>query len=410
MRELIINNVGPIREARLNMDQLLMLVGPQGQGKSTIAKLFSFFLWLEKYVVSRQKADTVCSDEFIRERLIRYHRMESFFSEGTHLSYKSDVLNFSLSGGKKLRMAMVPDSIYEATTGKIGYIPAERMVLGLQGIASLRMEDDYIRDFIFDWLSVRNKYGLDNKMSLLNLQMDYYFDSAGGRDNILLRGEKEIPVYESSSGVQSITPIIVFYDYLTKWIYENKEDISFEQRENLKIGYINLLNHIDNRVISPSPEIAEHLIKLFEAAKASKELETKISQDDIISHMLSVWERISKPHFSHIIVEEPELSIYPETQIQLLAHMLRNIDFVRGDGLLITTHSPYLLNALNLFFKAYDTKQTVLGASLDFDKTGVYYVDNGGIVDIKAKNAHLVNPEHLSAPLDDIYEQYEGLS
>ena len=47
--------------------------------------------------------------------------------------------------------------------------------------------------------------------------------------------------------------------------------------------------------------------------------------------------------------------------------------------------------------------------SLDWNDVSVWAIENGEIRDLKLRNAHLINPEYLSAPLDQIYEQYERL-
>ena len=64
---------------------------------------------------------------------------------------------------------------------------------------------------------------------------------------------------------------------------------------------------------------------------------------------------------------------------------------------------------MNLLFKAHDKGTTVEGVNLDYDKVNVYGVEDGLLRDLKIKNAHLVDPEYLSKPIDYIYSQYENL-
>ena len=68
------------------------------------------------------------------------------------------------------------------------------------------------------------------------------------------------------------------------------------------------------------------------------------------------------------------------------------------------------MNQLNLLFKAYDLGTDIEGAKMNYDQTDVYAVENGTLLNLKVENAHLVNPEFLSAPVDHIYAQYEELS
>ncbi|MCI6523256.1 MAG: AAA family ATPase [Parabacteroides sp.] len=46
--ELYIEHFGPIIEARVPINKITVLIGRQGSGKSTIAKLYSLFVWMEK--------------------------------------------------------------------------------------------------------------------------------------------------------------------------------------------------------------------------------------------------------------------------------------------------------------------------------------------------------------------------
>ena len=73
----------------------------------------------------------------------------------------------------------------------------------------------------------------------------------------------------------------------------------------------------------------------------------------------------------------------------------------------ITTHSPYILNQLNLLFRRFDENDTT-DIGINFNDVTVYAINNGHLEDLKLRNAHLINPEYLSAPLDYIYDQYES--
>lgn len=44
--ELYIEHFGPIIEARVSINKITVLIGQQGSGKSTIAKLYSLFVWM----------------------------------------------------------------------------------------------------------------------------------------------------------------------------------------------------------------------------------------------------------------------------------------------------------------------------------------------------------------------------
>jgi len=69
-------------------------------------------------------------------------------------------------------------------------------------------------------------------------------------------------------------------------------------------------------------------------------------------------------------------------------------------------YPPYILNKLNLLVKRFDVGVKGL-AALNWDELSVWAVEDGEVRDLKVRNAHLINPEYLSEPLDRIYEEYE---
>jgi predicted metalloenzyme YecM len=77
--------------------------------------------------------------------------------------------------------------------------------------------------------------------------------------------------------------------------------------------------------------------------------------------------------------------------------------------IMMATHSPYLINHLNLLIKANDKDKLIEGAKLSYDDLSAYQVVNGKIIDLKIKNERLVNTNPLSDTINDIYDQYNLL-
>ena len=111
-----------------------------------------------------------------------------------------------------------------------------------------------------------------------------------------------------------------------------------------------------------------------------------------------------------MIIEEPELSLFPKAQRSTINMLVRKcLSSKTRMTLAIATHSPYIINHLNLLMKAADKGTLIEGASLDYEKTGVYVVENGMLRDMKVKNAHLINTDYLSDDINDIYDTYNSL-
>ena len=59
------------------------------------------------------------------------------------------------------------------------------------------------------------------------------------------------------------------------------------------------------------------------------------------------------------IVEEPEQNLFPTSQQKMLFSLLDLNNINEGNKLIITTHSPYLINYLSLAVKAYSLKSKI---------------------------------------------------
>lgn len=91
MSRLIINNVGPIKSVDIRLNKVNVFIGPQGSGKSTIAKIVSFCSWLEKV---NEATDRAAVDGLIK-RLGAFHRMEDYFNEKSEILYEGDNVFFA---------------------------------------------------------------------------------------------------------------------------------------------------------------------------------------------------------------------------------------------------------------------------------------------------------------------------
>jgi predicted ATPase len=120
---------------------------------------------------------------------------------------------------------------------------------------------------------------------------------------------------------------------------------------------------------------------------------------------------LKKKIFIHI--EEPELSLYPDAQCQLINDVVEKC-FISNEKsnpieLFLSTHSPYIINHLNLLIRAYDTNKTIEGANINYENLAVYQIGEGKLINLMAQNERLVNTNPLSDPINKIYDQYNEL-
>ena len=155
MSELEIKNIGPIKYVKFNTNKINVFIGPQSSGKSTIAKLISFCEWIEKDIVAHQNKDYI-SAEFLNVNLYGFHKMKSYFNETSYIKYTSDAICFEFTSLNNFKIELL-ENFKNAQIGKVAYVPSERNIVSVPNISSFPMEENYIRNYIFDWLNIKRK-------------------------------------------------------------------------------------------------------------------------------------------------------------------------------------------------------------------------------------------------------------
>ena len=134
-------------------------------------------------------------------------------------------------------------------------------------------------------------------------------------------------------------------EYLTKWIYD-EDTISFElderrQRVSRIVAEEKVLKpyYQDDLPIGDLQKLVNSFIE-----KLQKNEEKAVEYFDDYTTILN---NLFKTANSQFIIEEPEQNLFPETQRDLVYYFLQNCLSEKGNRLTLTTHSPYVLYALN---------------------------------------------------------------
>ena len=398
MAHFVIDNIGPITHIEFDLNRVNVFIGPQSVGKSTIAKIISFCLWLEKYTIRQQHVDNVDLD-FIKDRLISFHKMDSYFRRDSHIKYNGIAINFEFYYSNPPVIEKT-DSFSEAEIGKVAYVPAERNIVSMGNVSSFKLEDDYVRDFIFEWLGIRSKFNKENAVPIPGTDVTYYYDEKKG-DTIELPDGHPIFLTESSSGLQAATPLFIYCKYVEDWIYNHNADMSYEDLDKIIEG----VNRKTFDILSQVPENSD----VFKGDKYEDNAELLaqfskyiLTEEDHSNHVASYnflkryADKLRKPHFTQLIIEEPELNLFPKTQVALLFSVLSLMQNDRNDNLVITTHSPYILYALNNCLLANLVKGKMpqnkmekircAGVVLNPTDVSVYEIENGTFHPIENNN------------------------
>lgn len=378
MARLTIHNIGPVRDLDITLNRINVIIGPQSSGKSTVAKIISFCQWLEKDLVVRQGLEHV-DERLLVQVLIKYHNMGDYFRDDSAFSYSGDAISLRYAD-HKVQVSRT-EGFDRAPVSKNAYIPAERNLVTLPGIASLEWPQFYLRNFLFDWLSIRDRFGRDNALALDNLGVKYYYRDSDRENILVMPSGSEIHLDQASSGLQAATPLYVFLNYLTQWIYRNDADRSFDKQRALDMGSARRAlmeqagldpRHLDSILAGDSSdEVKEAFEKMVSAlVDAAEKGDT---DNPLMQRMATLRGKSRRPQLSNIVIEEPEQNLFPATQAGLIYDILAMVDHNR-DNLVITTHSPFILYALNNCMIAHGTPAAATG-ELDLDFGPRSFVD-----------------------------------
>ena len=330
MKHLHLENIGPITIVDIDLKRYNIFIGPQSSGKSTIAKMISFCTWIEKRALTTLSEDVFSNEQEFIEHVEEYHKMHDYFNEKSVLEYNSQNIHI-LYKDSKLSIKILDKTSYKRK--KILYIPSDRNLVAMPRLDRLVLETNTnLRSFIFDWFDARGTYDKSHRLSILDLNMEYYYDKDAkkvSQDRIIHTNGKtyDIALSDASSGLQSITPLALLLSYYTnQYFADYGKTTSYKKDEEKK--------ELEEKIGILYPVIVED-------AQSKKGLYNAIERR-------SLFNKLTTPHSTDFIIEEPEQNLFPEAQESLLYWTIERIkDPERANSIVITTHSPYILFALN---------------------------------------------------------------
>ena len=419
MAKIIIRNVGPIKEAEFDLNKVNVFMGPQSSGKSTIAKIISYCTWVEKDVATNQSLEDYQKNEnYFKERLENFHKIKGYFKPNSFIEYCSDIVTLKYDSGK-FNIAWVDRYAYKRS--KISYIPSERNLVILSEMEKVELSKNNIRSFLFDWFTAKKIYSQTKKLSILNLNVDYYFDEDKAKEDHIhgkdSNGDYDILLSNASSGLQSLVPLLAMTEFITDWIYNTEEEISFEQNEKrakviqLLIKEILLKPYFNQSYVDDS-EIKEKIEQVIQKIKTAD-----IEAINLASKYNAINTNLFTTNSSQLIIEEPEQNLFPEAQKDLIYHLLEKCLNREGNKLTLTTHSPFVLYALNNCMLGHLVKEEMmkdedytnlksLKSSIDPSDVSVWQITNTGKINRIQGDDYLIENNYFDACMKDVMDDF----
>lgn len=396
MSTITIKNIGPVKDVTLNLNKVNVIMGPQSSGKSTIAKIISFCTWLNKVHAIRPYWLLKNRDIKLLDFLKKYHRLgDEYFSDDSLIEYNGTSISFSYNNDGKKKVSVGFKGNREIRNRKVIYIPAERNFASvIPNLRSYTEDNDNIQDFIKNWYEAKRKYSKSHSLKILNLGVNFYNAENLDIDRLTLGNGKDIRLQIASSGLQSVVPLVTLFDYVARGIFKESRPMSVEETDQL-IRQIN------------------QMIKQRETSEDTK------SKDVDSENLAMLYDLLISKNYSSstLIIEEPEQNLFPDTQKDLIYYMLQLLNETDRDHCLImTTHSPYILYAINNCMmgalvkeKIPDDKQAKLSCRqswIDPTLVSLWEINDGKINSIQGDDGLIGNnyfDTSMKKVMDDFY-------
>ena len=342
MSKIKIKNFGPVKngfeenEGWMDVKKVTVFVGNQGSGKSTVAKLISTFTWIEKALVRGDyDAKWFERKNRLKNQYLNYHRLENYFdpigeNDSTEIEYSGDAYHIKYENGG-LSIKEVAKGTYSLP--QIMYVPAERnFIANVKTPKALKLTSDSLIEFVTEFDNAKNE--MKGSMKLPVNDVDIEYDKLN--DIVNIKGNNyRVRLTEASSGFQSVVPL-----YLVTWFLANtvknqgevsKEPMSSEELERFRKGVSEIWSN-DN-------------LSDEQKRVALSVLSSKFNKSSFIN-----------------IVEEPEQNLFPTSQREILNSLIEFNNMTKNNQLIMTTHSPYVINYLSLAVQGFTLKNKI-GAS-----------------------------------------------
>ena len=399
MSKIKIKNFGPIKEGYqeedgwMDVKKVTVFIGNQGSGKSTIAKLISTMIWIEKALV---RGDFKEKDLTIYNRFVKhcsYQNIQNYFKDNTTIEYKGKAYSILYELGNVL-VFFNKDNGYSFP--KIMYVPSERnFVSSVKNVRNLKGLPSTLYTFSDEFIDAIEDLKGYIDLPINNVKFEY---QKLNKLSWIVGEDYKIKLSEASSGFQSFVPLFIVTSYLSH---------SLEKKTDSTVKEIS---------IEEEKRMREEIEKIYSNPNLSEEVK-KASLEYLSS-------RFKCSCFINI-VEEPEQNLFPSSQRHILNKLLEFVNMNKGNELVLTTHSPYIINYLTLAVEADKLKRKAktdelksklekivsLDSTVNPDDLIIYQLDekNGSIQKLKNYKGLPSDENYLNEGLAESNDKFSQL-
>ena len=383
---IIIKNFGPLKEVEIDdIKPLTVFIGKSAGGKSIIMKVIVLMRYIYKMVNIRsylKNAKITRSPFKLRFNSLLHDGLKGMITAQTEIYYTVEI------NGNKYTLKYtnrglqsdinIPDK--DLIFFKDAYVSGMRSLIPIWASKAVSVKGENLGFFFHETFNDFNDATdviKEQKLEYLNLKMKVR--KSGNRPKLftiesLQNDAVPIELRYASSGIQTSAPLVAIVHYFA-------QEFSFKDAFQRSV-----LNYL-------------------------------YKQDLLTKFTLGI-NRNKLGKYVHIHIEEVELSLAPEDQRAFMSNLVEEVFHKnkkdRKLGLMVSTHSPYIVNHLNVLLRAgYFEKARENYPFLEKDDIAVYRVNEGKIISLMATDndtgEYVINALDMSDTMERIFEEYESM-
>ncbi|MEK4221881.1 AAA family ATPase [Bacillus sp. FSL W8-0116] len=361
MPKITIENFGPVTFFDEEIADLTILIGPQASGKSTISKLIFFFRsipdeWI-KYLLSTENMSISKRAPFFEfNKQLRY-KFVGYFGTTKHM--KPFHIQYEYSTGKSIRLYLEDGYVQINFSEKL----KNELFDTFQKVVHLKKEiQNEEQSFVDSW---DVSYWKAKQKSLLEKTRQAIYSAFEDSKTAIFIPAGRSLVATLSDQLQDINSrqldlltegFIDRINLLKKNFSQSFEEIVQDKKkfsiEKIDFESIHLAIDIIQQIMKGKYVFTDQGEKIFFNDKEYTKLKFSSSgQQEVVWILLLIFTVILERLNVFMVIEEPEAHLYPTAQkdIAALFSLLLNSS---NNTLVITTHSPYILSAFNIYLYA----------------------------------------------------------
>lgn len=379
MEKLIVKNFGPIKEAEIDLTKYVVFIGDTSTGKSVLAKLISIF---RDSFLLLSLTDSLKIN--IKNELKRYN-----------IDFDTDNAEIRYCDGNVILSELINDEIVlidiELKKDSLNKVKNQFDELTKESVFSQFLDFDKEKFLKFSF-----NHFLKNRYSTYIPAERILFSLIGNSLSGLWANNVALPE--------------CYKDFAAKYEVARGE-IKVAQYEKFNVNYSY------NKGVD---EVFVNNVKVL-LSEASSGIQSLIPLLLVIDYEIKTND-IDFNYGKALIVEEPELNLFPIKQKKLIDHILLKINDTKHK-VIITTHSPYILSSLdtlmlakNTFDEHPDLKEEINAIVpesnwIDYNDISVYEVRNDGkVYSIKNEEFKSIDVNAIDSVSDIISEEFDKLT